>query len=29
MLLDLPRGVIRSVARFRLCAHILQIERSG
>ncbi len=24
MLLDLPRGVIRSVARFRLCAHTLR-----
>jgi len=26
MLLDLPRGVFRSVARFRLCAHTLRIE---
>ncbi len=26
MLLDLPRYVIRSMARFRLCAHTLRIE---
>ncbi len=26
MFLDIPREVIRSVARFRLCAHTLQIE---
>jgi len=26
MLLDLPRDVIRSVARFRLCAHTLRIK---
>jgi len=26
MFLDLPRAVIRSVARFRLCAHTLQVD---
>jgi len=26
MFLDLIRGIIRSVARFRLCAHTLQVE---
>jgi hypothetical protein len=27
MLLDLPRDVIRSVARFRLCVHTLRFEK--
>jgi len=28
MLLDLPRDVIRSVVRFRLCVHTLRFEKA-